>query len=506
MAQDSEARKRVRSVIHMLHPIMLSCMFWAARALHWYIQWFQPIPFSTWTQVVFRSRARARYTDGGRGYCSRRHGGHKIRSTSSAVTRVIEDTNEDCQSVPDAIHWRGEGQKTINSKEHWMIHVSTSAWDGCQQFKLYVHRWWQWGVGWRTDVKVQILSAWVLKRDTDIEEESRWGNRWDFQGVVSDRTTCTKWRIGVTSRRSEGARGASECGEGNRRVRRDGVDNSELASWWVEVKCVQGWPRGGNCKCEVRWRHYQEGDGVQECEHRQQFEGDIRRILARREQEQCHSHGWNACRIPRSSQQVRRCPTLIEALCTADSGAACRSAEGHPHSRAVAATLSREFAVTQWSTVCQTFSLEFERLRKQAKIAERLSKERVSNACQKSPTHRCITSTRTARRRHRLSKFHSNCTRGMNVDVLVIWRHTDGAASRTGPSVMHEWKETLSSHNDMCQRFEGYRSQYSDNYNDASEVIRTPWRVHSGKTGAEESEDTVEATVRSRRCCWVRAE
>ena len=63
---------------------------------------------------------------------------------------------------------------------------------------------------------------------------------------------------------------------------------------------------------------------------------------------------------------------------------------------------------------------------------------------------------------------------GMNVDVLVIWRHTDGAASRTGPSVMYEWKETLSSHNDMCQRFEGYRSQYSDKENDASGVIRTP--------------------------------
>ena len=34
MAQDSEARKRVPSVIHMLHRIMLSCLFWAARALH----------------------------------------------------------------------------------------------------------------------------------------------------------------------------------------------------------------------------------------------------------------------------------------------------------------------------------------------------------------------------------------------------------------------------------------------------------------------------------------
>ena len=63
---------------------------------------------------------------------------------------------------------------------------------------------------------------------------------------------------------------------------------------------------------------------------------------------------------------------------------------------------------------------------------------------------------------------------GMNVDVLVIWRNTDGAGSRTRPSPMYEWKETLSSHNDMCQRFEGYRSQYSDKENDASGVSRTP--------------------------------
>ena len=63
---------------------------------------------------------------------------------------------------------------------------------------------------------------------------------------------------------------------------------------------------------------------------------------------------------------------------------------------------------------------------------------------------------------------------GMNVDVRVIWRHTDGAGSRTGPSLVYEGKETLSSHNDMCQRFEGYRSQYSDKENDASGANRTP--------------------------------
>ena len=65
------------------------------------------------------------------------------------------------------------------------------------------------------------------------------------------------------------------------------------------------------------------------------------------------------------------------------------------------------------------------------------------------------------------------CT-GMNVDVLVIWRHTDGAGCRTGPSLMYEREETMSSHNDMCQRFEGYRSQYSDKESGASGVSSTP--------------------------------
>ena len=72
--------------------------------------------------------------------------------------------------------------------------------------------------------------------------------------------------------------------------------------------------------------------------------------------------------------------------------------------------------------------------------------------------------------------------------------------SRTGFSLMYERVGTLSSHSDMCQRFQGYKSQYSDKENDASGVIRTPRRVHSGKTGAKDLEETVEATVKSRRC------
>ena len=97
-------------------------------------------------------------------------------------------------------------------------------------------------------------------------------------------------------------------------------------------------------------------------------------------------------------------------------------------------------------------SLEFERLRTQERIAERLTKETVSNARQKTLTHRCSTLSWTARRCQRLSKFQSNSTRD----------------SRTGFSLMYEREETLSSHNDTCQRFEGYRSQYSDKESGAS--------------------------------------
>ena len=94
-----------------------------------------------------------------------------------------------------------------------------------------VHRWCQHGIGRRTDVKVQILSAWVLQRNTVTEEESRWG----FQGIGSDRTTCLKWSIGVTSRRSEEAWGASACGVANRRVPRFDVDHSGFLTRQVEV-------------------------------------------------------------------------------------------------------------------------------------------------------------------------------------------------------------------------------------------------------------------------------
>ena len=147
-------------------------------------------------------------------------------------------------------------------------------------------------------------------------------------------------------------------------------------------------------------------------------------------------------------------PNIDRSSRTADSRAECRSAESH--------TLSRAFAATQWSTKYQT------------------------------PAKKSLKDSRNRQRLHRLSEVYNTQVQyivmnsqkapqtvevsqqqytGMNVDVLVIWRHSDSAGTRTGPSLMYEWKETLSSHNDMCQRFEGYRSQYSDK---ASGVSRTP--------------------------------
>ena len=151
--------------------------------------------------------------------------------------------------------------------------------------------------------------------------------------------------------------------------------------------------------------HYQEGDGVQECEHRSQFQ--------RRHQKDFDSEGtgtvslaWMKCvqnieeqrvvvsvpkiwkRIGEETQRirkVRRCPTLIEVLGTADSGAECRSAKNHP--------LSRAFAATQWSTVYQTLHWSLKDSGNRTKNAERSTKGTVSNACKKAPTLRRITSS-----------------------------------------------------------------------------------------------------------------
>ena len=353
--------------------------------------------------------------------------------------RVIEDANEDCQSAPDAIHSRGGGHQTINSKKHWMIHVSTSAWDRCQQFKSYVHRWWQWGVWWRTDVKVQILSAWVLERDTDTEEESRWGNRWDFQGIVSDRTTCSKWRIGVTSRRSEEAWGASECGEENRRVPRDGVDNSELASWWVEVNVCKDDRKeeiakfdGDTIRKETVFRNVSIVNNLKATSEGFWL-GVNKNRVARKDEMRAESRGTESCRAssadveenwwgnPAYSASTSMPNTDRSTLYSRFWSRVSKCWESSTLKSACSNTFKRVCSNTVEFGVSNS-SLEFERLTEQANIAERLPKETVSNACQKSPTHRCITSTWTARRRHRLSKFHSNCTRAW---TLMCWKSGD---------------------------------------------------------------------------------
>ena len=76
-------------------------------------------------------------------------------------------------------------------------------------------------------------------------------------------------------------------------------------------------------------------------------------------------------------------------------------------------------------------TLEFERLRKQVKIAERLTKGTLSN----TQVRYVVMNSQKAPQTVEVSQQQYT---GMNVDVLVIWRHTDGAGSRTGPSLMYE--------------------------------------------------------------------
>ena len=142
---------------------------------------------------------------------------------------------------------------------------------------------------------------------------------------------------------------------------------------------------------------------------------------------------------------------------TADSGAECRSAESH--------TLSRAFAATQWSTKYQTPA---KKSLKDSRNRQRL--HRLSEVYNTQVQHIVMNSQKVPQTVEVSQQQYT----GMNVDVLVIWRHTDSAGTRTGPSLMYEWKETLSSHNDMCQRFEGYKSQYSDKASVASGVSRAP--------------------------------
>ena len=130
-------------------------------------------------------------------------------------------------------------------------------------------------------------------------------------------------------------------------------------------------------------------------------------------------------------------PNIDRRTRTADSGAECRSAESHP--------LSRAFAATQWSTVYQTLRWSL----KDSGNRQRL--HRLSEVYNTQVQHIVMNSQKAPQTVEVSQKQYT----GMNVDVLEIWRHTDGAGSRTGPTLMYEWKETLSSHNDMCQRFEG---------------------------------------------------
>ena len=90
----------------------------------------------------------------------------------------------------------------------------------------------------------------------------------------------------------------------------------------------------------------------------------------------------------------------------------CRSAESHP--------LSRAFAATQWSMVYQTlhWSLKDSGYRKRLQILSEVSNTQV---------HHIDMDSQEAPQTVEVSQQQYT---NMNVDVLVIWRHTDGAENR----------------------------------------------------------------------------
>ena len=117
---------------------------------------------------------------------------------------------------------------------------------------------------------------------------------------------------------------------------------------------MQGLPRGENC--EVRWGHYQEDDELA----REQFRRFGREVVRRPSVFSKYVDAQH--QIQEQRVQVQR---VI-------------------HNQKCLQQHKVEYGVSN-------SSLEFERLRTQERIAERLTKETVSNARQKTLTHRCST-------------------------------------------------------------------------------------------------------------------
>ena len=129
-------------------------------------------------------------------------------------------------------------------------------------------------------------------------------------------------------------------------------------------------------------------------------------------------------------QQVRRCPTFIDLPVQ-------QTQEQRVKVQRVIHSQER-LQQTQWSAVYQTLHWSLKDSGKQVKIAERLTTgHRDTPECMSevsnTQVHFIVMNSQKAPQIVEVSQQQYT---GMNVDVLVIWRHTDGAGSRTGPSLM----------------------------------------------------------------------
>ena len=276
-----------------------------------------------------------------------RSGQDQISDVVGGNGREIEDANEDCRSSADAIHWQGDGHQTTNSCDHAKVSVSSSS---CTENTR----------GDPTDAVRSGHNEPRKLKDTDTEEESRWGNR-DFHGIDRDvRTDDGR----VAPRDDEldweayGRRGwGNDLGPTFMRWRTRWIrfkkkwrSSRGEASWSHHVMTTRRKSRSSMVRLWRRWWSTTLPPSWAPStiwRYRQ-------KALARRRQVPCHAHGWDAFGIScwriveqsvvvsvpqirkeigeetRLIQQVRVAERSVEHRRppTADPGAAWRSAEG----------------------------------------------------------------------------------------------------------------------------------------------------------------------------------
>ena len=304
----------------------------------------------------------------------------RMKTVKVQQMQFIDEKKDIRPSIPRNIEWflwLTLREMSVNSSSctEWDRPQRCSTGDDWVQGECFskigqdVHRWCQREIGWRTDVKFQILDDWVQKRARTQKGKV-------VKTIVETSNVLTVIERRVRSDVSESHQEEVKKSEEQASVKWRNLQSSQSRRrrQWIPHElswdqCVQGWSRGENC--EVRRRHYQEED-----ELTQEQYVDVQ--------------NWST--FPYHQIQEQR----VEVQ------------------RVIANQECLQQHIVEYGV--SNSSLEFERLSSQERIAERLTKETVSNARQKTLTHTYSTLSWTVRRRQRLSKFQSKRYTDMNVD------------------------------------------------------------------------------------------